>query len=624
MATLIPSLNSCLSRMTAGEKRFARSLESHLDDDYLIWYDIPIGDKRLHPDFIVLHPLHGIFILEVKDWKLDTLQQINPESVTLLIPDGVKEAINPLKQARGYALAVCKMLERDNILIQDVGRYQGKLAFPYGYGVVFTNITRKMVEVTTALEEGFEPNLVICKDEITEGVDPGRFQQQLWNLSYYQFGQPLTPEQIDRVRWHLFPDLRITAQQLALFPDEAVQDAIRQEQVIPDLITIMDLQQEQLARSMGDGHRVIHGVAGSGKTLILAYRCQYLAQDQSKRILVLCFNVSLASRLRHMIRAKQLSGTIVVRHFHGWCGELLTTHRLPKPDPKQYHGEAYVNRLVSQVIQAVADGIILKGQYSAILIDEGHDFQPEWLKLIAQMVDPSTNALLLLYDDAQTLYQQKRQQRFSFKSVGIQAQGRTTILKLNYRNTLEVLTLAYEFAREVLVPTVNMDDDDMPLVQPQSAGRHGVSPELVFQSSYAQECIYLARKFQEFHNQGIAWSQMAIVYRVKWMAETLNRHFQNAGLPIEWLNQSDSSRHYQPEHDSIKVMTLHSSKGLEFQVLGIPGLGYLPYAHESIEDETRLLYVGITRAMDRLLLTYHQRSAIVEKLQRALATIKYS
>ena len=41
---------------------------------------------------------------------------------------------------------------------------------------------------------------------------------------------------------------------------------------------VMDLQQEQLARSLGDGHRVIHGVAGSGKTLILGFRCVHLAE----------------------------------------------------------------------------------------------------------------------------------------------------------------------------------------------------------------------------------------------------------------------------------------------------------------------------------------------------------
>lgn len=40
-------------------------------------------------------------------------------------------------------------------------------------------------------------------------------------------------------------------------------------------IKIMDIQQEILARNIGDGHRVIHGVAGSGKTMILLFRCLY-------------------------------------------------------------------------------------------------------------------------------------------------------------------------------------------------------------------------------------------------------------------------------------------------------------------------------------------------------------
>ena len=42
MATLIPSYSSCASRMTGGEERLAQRLEAKLDDDYLIWYDVPV------------------------------------------------------------------------------------------------------------------------------------------------------------------------------------------------------------------------------------------------------------------------------------------------------------------------------------------------------------------------------------------------------------------------------------------------------------------------------------------------------------------------------------------------------------------------------------------------------
>ena len=406
MATLIPSLNSCLPRMTGGEKRLARALEHQLDDDYLLWYDVPIGKNYLHPDFIILHPGRGLFILEVKDWKLETLERVTRTTVTLLTPDGVKDVKNPLRQARDYALAVCKILERDAALVSPIGnKYQGKLIFPYGYGVVLTNIPRKALEKTD-LAEIFEPRFVLCNSDLTQSTNPEEFQQRIWDLATYQFGSTLTGHQIDRIRWHIFPDLRIGAKQLSLFPEpsseleEETIIEVKPIEVAQDLIKIMDLQQEQLARSLGDGHRVIHGVAGSGKTLILVYRCQYLAQTYSKPILCLCFNVSLASKLRQMITEKQVNAVIIVRHFHGWCVDVLKNHKLPLPDSRLLHGEAYVQDLVNRVIQGIDQGAIPAGQYGAIVIDEGHDFQPEWLKLTTTLVDPETNSLLVLYDDA--------------------------------------------------------------------------------------------------------------------------------------------------------------------------------------------------------------------------------
>ena len=80
--------------------------------------------------------------------------------------------------------------------------------------------------------------------------------------------------------------------------------------------------------------------------------------------------------------------------------------------------------MVTRVVRGVERGQIPAGQYQAVLIDEGHDFEAEWLKLAAQMVDPATNSLLVMYDDAQSIYQRRRAQPFSFKRLGIQALGR--------------------------------------------------------------------------------------------------------------------------------------------------------------------------------------------------------
>jgi superfamily I DNA/RNA helicase len=89
-------------------------------------------------------------------------------------------------------------------------------------------------------------------------------------------------------------------------------------------------------------------------------------------------------------------------------------------------------RQLPDQIQGVDAGRIPRAQYGAIMIDEGHDFEPEWLKLVTQMVDPSTDSLLLLYDDAQAIYRKSKGLDFSLSSVGIKAAGRTSILRLNY------------------------------------------------------------------------------------------------------------------------------------------------------------------------------------------------
>ena len=69
MALFFPARSACAFD-TTGERRFAERLEKKLEDDYLCWFNVPIGPKALQPDFMVLHPNRGILILEVKDWKL--------------------------------------------------------------------------------------------------------------------------------------------------------------------------------------------------------------------------------------------------------------------------------------------------------------------------------------------------------------------------------------------------------------------------------------------------------------------------------------------------------------------------------------------------------------------------
>lgn len=598
MATLIPALNTCRG-MTAGERRFAERLEEKLEGDYLLWYDVAVGKSGFHPDFIILHPRRGLAVFEVKDWRIDSIQSIDKHRVKLITPRGLVSDIQPFEQARGYAHAIVTRLQQDPALIGPAdSRYQGKLLFPWTYGVVLTNITRRQFD-DNELGNVMPADRVICKDEMTETVDPLAFQQRLWEMFHVDFPCTLTLPQVDRIRYHLFPEIRIDRRPQA--------DLFDSEPSIPDVIRIMDIQQEQLARSLGEGHRVIHGVAGSGKTMILGYRCIYLARTLGKPILVLCYNRALASRLQQFVRDKDLQASVSVYNFHAWCRQQLELFHVPLPP----NGNTFHDDCVTSVIRGVETGQIPAGQYGAVLMDEGHDFEPEWLQLIARMVSPETNSLLVLYDDAQSIYGGGRP-KISFKKLGIQAQGRTTILRLNYRNTAEVLRVAYAFASEVISPQ-EADEDGVPLIRPESADRHGPQPELVERPRFNDEIAFIVRRFQELHGEGRAWADMAVVYRSEFMGEEAQRQLKQAGIPVHWLVGPQRSAEGLSA-DSVKVITMHSAKGLEFPIVAIPGLGYLPQTGRDEKEETKLMYVGMTRAMDRLVMTYHKRSSFVDRL----------
>jgi superfamily I DNA/RNA helicase len=103
----------------------------------------------------------------------------------------------------------------------------------------------------------------------------------------------------------------------------------------------MDLHQEQVARALSEGHRIIRGVAGSGKTLILAFRAEYLARAASKPVLILCFANGIAGRLEDAMQERGVEDRVQVRTFHSWCYQMLKTYGIPLADGDRvlhYHG----------------------------------------------------------------------------------------------------------------------------------------------------------------------------------------------------------------------------------------------------------------------------------------------
>ncbi len=615
MAIIIPALNQkILSRMTAGEKKFARCLKLLLDDDCLCWYDIPIGEKRRYPDFIILHPRRGLLVLEVKDWKTTSLKRIDKTEVTLLTDNGEQCKPHPLEQARECMFPVIDKLSSDPKLRQ-TGKHQGNLIMPYAWGAVFTNITRQQMQkaLTDSVREILLPDhLMVYKDDLSEKSDPKTFQDRLWRMFAHPFKAQLNNAQIDRIRWHLFPEIRIGQFDCADVDctgenqTDHASTPLQSEQDFPDVVKIMDVRQEVLARNLGSGHRIIHGVAGSGKTLILYYRCQLLAQTSSKPILVLCYNKSLAAKLKSFITAKGLIKKVRVHSFHSWCRMQVGEHKIPFNDNDSESD--YSKRLVETVIDAVDKGTIPCAQYEAVLIDEGHDLEAAWLKLVVQMIDPTSGSLLLLYDDAQDIYNKRSGLGFTLSSVGIQAKGRSIKLRKNYRNTQEILNFAKSFVQDQFAQyqtkSESRNDDHIPLIVPEAAGVHGDEPEQHSFKNIAEEAAFTRKCLQQWQQQGVPWKDMAVLYfDHDSQGQKVVNSLEHSDIPHLFMKGREQKKAYDPFDDKVTVVTVASSKGLEFPYVVIVGVGKKPKYCEDEKEYMRLLYVGMTRAQTKLMLT---------------------
>ncbi|EOQ9979204.1 3'-5' exonuclease [Escherichia coli] len=578
--------------MTAGEKRVASRLEAFMSNECLVWYDIPVGRKNRHPDFVIIDPENGLVFLEVKDWTVHTLHQVNHEQVILETNGILKSEINPLLQVRRYACDTVNALPADSRLRQNDGQYKGRLNLAWAYGVVFTRITRQQLKALAgndenAVERIFPSAQTICQDDMTQSVLPDIFRQKIAGMFTMGFRTRVTPQVRDILRAHLFPEM-----------------TVRQH----SQIKIMDIQQEILARNIGDGHRVIHGVAGSGKTMILLFRCLYLAETTPGKILVLCYNITLASYLRECIESRGLKSRVTVFHFHSWCASMIKRHGIQVTAG----GKDYPEKCFSALEDAVNSGTITDTGYDAVLVDEGHDFESRWLALIARLFDNASRSLLLMYDDAQSIYRRERALNFSLASVGIQAQGRTSVLPVNYRNTKRILHFAYAFSREYFEKHQNCE---IPFVQPQAGGEEGTEPEILRCASESDEAVQVVGWLEKRYTLCGHWSDMAVLCPAEFSVKHLKEVMTQRGIPYATCFDSEGKKKYSRRKDVVHLLTYQSSKGLEFPYVAVINASFV---HSGAADESEVipaLYVAFTRATRELLVTCYRENSISRHLE---------
>lgn len=607
-------------KATAGERLLFQTLKEHLPDDYIVYYEPEIGGRR--PDYVIIGPDLGLLVLEVKDYTENTLYELNTHEWKLHTQKGtgsVETVKNPLLQARDYAFRINNKLKKDQNLTQQSGVYANNLKFRYGHGVVFTRLKQTHI-VKHSLHRVIDPRYMLTREEIDledANCTADHLLERITNMfdTPFHMNQMLTDEDIKAIRYHLFPEVRISAQYR--------EPAYYQDQLLLSLhnIQAMDLHQESLARQLGDKNRLIRGVAGSGKTLILAARAKMLMKEHPDwNILVLCYGIPLSRVIRSQIHrmleepedlfdfaASQInsSGTpsiekpsnLQIATFHEW---LWSTMRIK-------------DELIEPYLEKINRGETILPQYDAILIDEGQDFEPSWLELLSKVLNPETQSLLLVEDKAQNIY--KRKTSLS-QNTGLDFRGRSKILSINYRNTAQIVNFAWDFYRTHSSLGEKVKEgtsiEGVEIIPPQSTKRKGIEPQIKHCASFAEEVQWVAEQMKILHEQKkVPYAEMAVLYRVQKRysysyIDVLQKELSKHGIPYNWFTENTAAkRQFERHQEAVKLSTLDSSKGLDFKAVFIVNIDSMPFKlEEHPEREVSLFYIGMTRAMDWLFLSY--------------------
>lgn len=621
MSEMIP--DRMPARASKGEKRLFAILQN-LPDDYIVYYE-PVIENR-YPDFIIIGPDFGLMLVEVKGWYPKNILKADSHEVTIQETRGPEVTRHPVRQAREYMhqlMDALRQLPGGTHLMQADGGHQGKFTFPFGYLAILSNITQDQLD---GLGEGkfsavFPPRRVATRDQLLDweerDLDGVRLSEELRRYfdPYWDFDS-LTDAQVSALRAAIHPEVVIPPAASSLpLPEKSPAQQLD--------IKTLDLRQERNVRNIGDGHRIIYGVAGSGKTIMLIAKARLQAEQQPDApVLVLCFNVTLATYLQGALQA---FANVTVTHFDGWAKINGVTRQ--RSEDNASLGARLLDRLESGSASH-------SHHFNSILIDEAQDFDPSWFQCaLAAMEDPLDGDLIIVGDGSQGLYGNRQ---IRWKQLGIRASGRTISrrfdLDKNYRNSREILELASEFAsftgpgeEEETIVALKVDSS-------KCLRQTGIKPRLVRASHRMDELQTVVGTVKDLLDgrwngteiTPLQPNEIAIFYpyatqRDRKLMEALKVSLSDLA-PVVWLNQDSLSRKKVTE-PGIKIQTIHSSKGLQYKAVIVMWADLLPRPFEdtSLEEERKLMYVALTRAEDYLLISASGNSVFVDEIASAEA-----
>lgn len=269
---------------------------------------------------------------------------------------------------------------------------------------------------------------------------------------------------------------------------------------------------------------------------------------------------------------------------------------------------AAMRKLTFQQMRAQAEQALRAGaqvgKYDAVIVDEAQDLDPSVLRLLVGLCH-APNRFFITADANQSIYGAG----FTWKDVhsNLKFQGRTGILRTNFRSTRQIGEAAASYLAAGTLDTDDTADDDTPPAPPYV--HEGPLPAMRAVTTGAEQCDLLARFLPEAARMfQLGRGACAVLVPTTDAGRAIAAELASRGLKATFMPSGDLDL----ASGDVKVLTLKSAKGLEFPIVALAGFLNSAYPRrmpgtsdeewdELLDRERRTMYVGMTRAMRALL-----------------------
>ncbi|MGH2308087.1 NERD domain-containing protein [Aliarcobacter sp. ERUVET-8] len=498
------------------------------------------GTTSREIDIVLLHPLFGLFIIEVKNWD------------KLIITD----ENNPFEQAKEYK----------NLLLTKIKDELGKIAINVEFRVIFPKLT-----YDDAKEFFLEnKNLSAYKQH-------SFFKEDLETKeNFKRFFSSLSPILPNKKEFLTVASLLVNKEKLKKNEDKIIPI------ISNDEILYFDHKQLSVLNGYTDGFRIIRGVAGTGKTIILSHFINNKVNNgEVEKFLILCFNKRLVENINTIFENNIHKSSINIHSLFAFLNLIKFDFEKCRINNDTSFEEKY--RIFETDI-ALEEFSFKFSEYLKInpidyfICDETQDMPAGFMRIIYEKIKDC----IFFIDEAQKFYSYSMNDISNIfhheKFEKLSMQGRVKNLKNVYRTPSNIAKCAFE---------ILSNDDKL--------------------NQYYKKSYYLKDSFLNDINFVLEDGK---IYLDNWndlenLKDLLQKQINDTIVLTPFKRQVEIIEKLIKsinKEDLIKVMTIQSVKGLESKNILI--MNFDSYLEKCVDAEKdifyRKIYVILTRAQNEL------------------------